>query len=71
VPGIGVHRGDHPVVGDLAGDPPPPVGAVAALGRLDILPGDQRQQRQRGSRLLVHRFVFQRIDERVRVVDQG
>ena len=31
VPGLGIHGGDHPVFGDLAGDPPPPVPAVGAL----------------------------------------
>ena len=34
-------------MGDPAGDAPPPVGAVGALGRFDVLPGHQRQQRQR------------------------
>ncbi len=47
VPGLRVDGGDHPVRGDPAGDAPPPVGAVGALGRLDVLPGDQRQQRHR------------------------
>ena len=51
VPGLGVHGGDDPVRGDLPGDPPPPVGAVGALGRFHVLPGDQRQQRHRLGRL--------------------
>jgi hypothetical protein len=34
VPGLPVHGADHPVRGDLAGDPPPPARPVRALGRL-------------------------------------
>jgi hypothetical protein len=53
-----VHR-DHPVFGDLAGDPPPPVGPVAPLSRLDVQPGDQGQQRHRGRRWLFQFRVLQ------------
>ena len=70
VPGLGVHGRDHPVLGDLAGDPPPPVGPVGALGGLDVLPGDQRQQRQRGRGRLVQVRVRERGHQRVRVVHQ-
>jgi hypothetical protein len=71
VPGLGVDGGDHPVFGDLAGDPPSPIGPVAALGGLDVLPGDQRQQRhRRGGRLGQFR-VPDRGHQRVRVVHQG
>jgi hypothetical protein len=45
VPGVGIDSGDHPVRDDLPGDPPPPVGAITALDRFDVLTGDQRQQR--------------------------
>lgn len=31
--------------------PPPPIGAVTAVGGLDVLLGDQRQQRQRELRV--------------------
>jgi hypothetical protein len=61
VPGITLGGGDHPVFGDLAGDPPPPVGAVTALGRLDVLPGDQGQQRQRGSGPLIQVTALEHI----------
>jgi len=37
-PGFRIDGGDHPVRGDLPGDPPPAVGAVGPVGRLDILP---------------------------------
>src|SRR6266496_1961641 len=40
MPGLAVHGRDHPVRRDLAGDPPPPVGPVASLRRLYVLPGD-------------------------------
>jgi hypothetical protein len=53
MPRIRVHRGHHPVRSDLTGDPPPPIGAIRALRRLDILTGHQRQQRQRRP----HRFL--------------
>jgi hypothetical protein len=59
--GVGVVHRDHPVFGDLAGDPPPPVPAVGALSGLHVLPGDQRQQRHRGGGRLL----------RVRVPDRG
>ena len=51
VPGVGVDGGDHPVRRGPPGDPPPPVGAVGALGRFDVLAGHQRQQRHRFGRL--------------------
>ena len=70
VPGIGVDSRDHPVFGDLAGDLPPPVGPVTALGGLHVLPGHQRQQRQRRGGRLVQLRVRERTDQRVRVVDQ-
>ena len=74
VPRILVHRGYHPVGGDLAGDAPPAIGAVGSLGGFDVLPGDQRQQRQRrGHRLLGLVLIDpgERLQQRVRVVDQG
>ena len=71
VPGLGVHGGDHPVFGDLAGDPPPPVGPVGALGGLDVLPGDQGQQRhRRRGRARPASASCQRRHQRVRVVHQ-
>jgi hypothetical protein len=53
VPGIRIHGRDHPVLSDLLRDPPPAVPAVAAPGGLDVLPGDQGQQRHRRGRRLV------------------
>src|SRR5207249_5325681 len=47
VPRLRVHDGDDPVLGDLTGDAPPPVGAIGTLGRFNVLPSDQRQQRHR------------------------
>jgi hypothetical protein len=47
MPGVGIHGGDHPVRRYLPGDLPPPVGAIRALDRLDVLPGHQRKQRDR------------------------
>src|SRR5215216_3223059 len=41
VASLRVDGGDHPVVGDLGGDPPAPW----PLAGLDVLAGDQRQQR--------------------------
>ena len=70
MPGTGVDSRDHPVFGDLAGDLPPPVGPVIALGGLHVLPGHQRQQRQRRGGLLVQLRVLEHIHQRVRVVDQ-
>ena len=49
-----------PVFGDLAGDPPPPIGPVTAPGGLHILPGDQRQQPHRRGSLLVKFSALQR-----------
>ena len=71
VPGLGVHRGDHPVFGHLAGNPPPPVPAVRALGGLDVLPGDQGQQRQRRGGRLIYLHAAEGGHQRVRVVHQG
>ena len=73
MPGLGVHRADHPVRGDLPGDPPPPVGPVRVLGGLHVLPGDQRQQPQRVRRRLVplrRARAGERVQHRQRVVHQ-
>ena len=71
MPGLRVHRGDHPVRGDLAGDPPPPVGPVGALGGFHVLPGHQRQQRQRRrAPASSSSGLGERRHQRVRVVDQ-
>ena len=71
VPGLGVDGGDHPVRGDLAGDPPPAVGAVGALGGFDVLPGDQRQQRHRLGGRGPRSCVGQVRQQPVGVADQG
>ena len=73
MPRIRVHRGHNPAGGHLAGDAPPPIGAVRSLRRFYILPGDQRQQRQRPLRHLVPLVLIdlgERREQRVRVVDQ-
>jgi hypothetical protein len=70
VPAIGIMHRDHPVLGDLAGDPPSPVGPVAALGGLHVLPGHQGQQRQRRGGLLIQLHAGERTGHRARVVDQ-
>ena len=70
MPRLRVHCGDHAVFGDLAGDPPPPVRAVAAFGGLHVLPGDQRQQRHRGGCPAHRGPALQHRDQRVRVVHQ-
>jgi hypothetical protein len=53
-----------------ARDPPPPVGAIRALGRFHVLPGDQRQQRHRlgGSRI---ELLLGQVPGPVRITDQG
>jgi hypothetical protein len=70
VSGLGIHGGDDAVFGDPAGDAPPPVGAVRALGGLDVLPSDQRQQREGTLGRFVQLRVTQRLDDPVGVVDQ-
>ena len=70
MPGLGVHRGDHPLRGHPARDPPPPIAPVGALGRFHVLPGHQRQQRHRGRGGLVELGVGERRDHRVGVGDQ-
>jgi hypothetical protein len=69
--GVGVDGGDDPVTGDLAGDPPAPIGPVRALGRFHVLAGNQRQQRHRRLRALVQLRVLECGDQRTCVVDQG
>ncbi len=50
MPGVGVHGGDDPIMGDLPGDlPPPATGCVRIVDPFHVLPSDQRQQRQRRS----------------------
>jgi hypothetical protein len=64
--GLRVHNGDHPVGGDLAGDPP----ASRPLAWLDVLAGDQRQQRDRLGLLGVQFQVSDRFEHGQGVVDQ-
>jgi hypothetical protein len=65
--GLRVDGGEHPVVGDLAGDPP----ASWPLARLNVLAGDQGQQRDRLSLLGLQPAVGDRRQQRQRVVDQS
>ena len=70
-----IDNADHPVLGHLAGDLPPAVGAVTAGCGFDVRPGDQRQQRDglggplvklTGRHDLAHRgrVTDQRVDQR-------
>ena len=65
VAGLGIHRRDHPVRGDPAGDAEHPV-----LAGLDVLAGDQRQQLRRLSRRRLQRLALQRGQRRPGVADQ-
>ena len=74
MPGLRIDGADHAIRGDLAGNPPPPVGAVAALGRFHVLPGHQRQQPQRACCCLIplRRIRARELGQhRQRVVHQG
>ena len=68
---LGVDGGDHPVRGHPPGDAPSPVGAIRALGGLDILAGDQRQQRHRLGRSWAQFLLGQVPEQSQRVADQG
>jgi hypothetical protein len=80
VASIRINGGDDPIrgdlAGDLAGDPPAPIGPIrtlSTLSRLHILACHQRQQRQQRHRsllLLIQLGALQRRDQRGRVVDQ-
>jgi hypothetical protein len=67
---LGIHRGDDPVLGDPAGDAPPPVGAVRAFRRFHVLPGDQRQQGHRSGGRLVQLGIGEHGDDRAGVLHQ-
>ncbi|MGO9277287.1 MAG: hypothetical protein ACLP3Q_07095 [Streptosporangiaceae bacterium] len=47
MPCVAVDSAGDLVLGQALRDLPSPVGAVAALGRLDVLPGEQRLRRHR------------------------
>lgn len=68
-PGGGVAV-DHPVGGDPARDAPPAVGAVGSLRRFHVLPGNQRQQRDRLGGIGAQLLVGQVAQETVGVADQ-
>jgi len=61
-----VDGGDHPILGDPPSDPPRPW----LIARLDVLTGDQRQQRDRLGRLAVQLHVVDHPKQGQRVVDQ-
>ena len=71
VAGVGINRRDHPIRGDLLRDLPVPVGAIRALEGLDILAGDQRQQRHRLSRPRRKLVIGQMPEQPVGVADQA
>jgi hypothetical protein len=64
--GLRIDRGDHPVGGDPAGDPP----ASRPLARLHVLAGDQRQQRDRLGLLGAQLDIGHSVEHGQRVVDQ-
>jgi hypothetical protein len=70
VPSVRVHHADHPIRGDLAGDPV----AARLLVRLDVLASDHPQQPDRlgllGVQLGVQLGVLDRVQHHQRVVDQ-
>ena len=71
MPGVGVDHRDHPVLGDPAGDPPRPTARRRlVLDPLDVLTGDQRQQRQRLSLLRIPLEVGKMTEQPVRISDQ-
>ena len=53
MPRLQIDGADHAIRGDLAGNPPPPVGPVAALGGFHVPPGHQRQQPKRIRRCVI------------------
>jgi len=61
-----IDGGDHPILGDLAGDPPGP----RPITRFDILAGHQRQQRDRLGLLIVQVDLADRLEHRQRVIHQ-
>jgi hypothetical protein len=65
--GLGVDGGDHSVLGDPAGDPP----RSGPLAGLDVLAGDQRQQRDRLGLLGVKLDIGHCPEHGQRVVDQS
>jgi hypothetical protein len=66
VAGLGVDGGEHPILGDLAGDPP----GAWPITLFDVLAGHQRQQRDRLGLLSLQLKVGDRRKHRQRVVDQ-
>jgi hypothetical protein len=70
VPTLRIDRGDHPIRSDFPGDAPASVGPVRTLGWFHVLPSDQRQQRQRLSRLVVQFDIGQGTGHAQRVAHQ-
>jgi len=66
MPGLRIDRRDHPVGGDPAGDPP----ASRPLAWLDVLAGDQRQQRDRLALLGAKLDIGHSVEHGQCVVDQ-
>jgi hypothetical protein len=64
--GLRIDGGDHPVGGDLAGDPP----RSRPLAWLDVLAGDQRQQRDRLTLLGAKLDIGHSVEHGQCVVDQ-
>ena len=65
--GVRVDGRDHPIRGDLPGDPPPPIRPIGTVRRFHVLTGDQRQQRDRVLLPLIKIGTLQGTQDRVRV----
>jgi hypothetical protein len=70
VAGLGIDGGDDAIRCGAAGDPPPSVGAIRAVGGLSVLAGDQGQQPDRLLGRLVQMPATQLIEQSERVGDQ-
>ena len=67
MPGLGIDRGDDPVLGHLAGDPPRPW----LIALFDVLTGDQRQQSDQPLLLVIELDPVERVEDRSGVGDQS
>ena len=70
VPGVGVGHRDHPVLGDLAGDPPPPVRPSEPSAGSTSCPATRASSATADAVFLLQLGVLQCRHHRVRVVHQ-
>jgi hypothetical protein len=71
VPRLGIHSGYDSVRGDPRCDAPLAVATTGVVGRLDVLAGDQRQQRQRLLRGLLQWGLAEGVHYHQRISYQG